>query len=42
MTCGINFENLIDDEIKREALEATSISSVSSANYYIGLIKANR
>lgn len=42
MTCGINFENLIDDEIKREALEATSISSVSSANYYIGLIKTNR
>ena len=42
MICGIDFENLIDDEIKREALEATSISSVSSANYYIGLIKANR
>ena len=42
MTCGIDFECLIDDEIKREALEATAISSDSSANYYIGIIKANR
>ena len=42
MTCGIDFECLIDDEIKREALEATAISSNSSANYYIGIIKANR
>lgn len=42
MTCGIDFECLIDDEIKREALEATAISSESSANYYIGIIKANR
>ena len=42
MTSGIDFESLIDDEFKREALEATAISSYSSANYYIGLIKANR
>ena len=37
-----DLETLVDAEIKENALAAASISSDSSANYYIGLVKANR
>lgn len=37
-----DLSQLVDDEIREEAMNAAIITSDSSANYYIGLIKANR